>query len=216
MDKNGLSVSGQYVSAPFYEKSVMDGLIDEIEPKIKMLKIFGSKNIVIGPPGQPKENDRIELIKKMAPVLNEFGKRMLDRGLEIGVHPHLNTLIETSKETDIIMEETDPRYVFMSPDTGHLYLAGGDVLSIFRKFKERLNYFHFKDGVRPFNPPNFKPNLRELGMGDVDFPGIMQLLKEINYTGWINIEQDHSTLTPTESCETSMKYVDQTLRPIYS
>jgi sugar phosphate isomerase/epimerase len=55
-----------------------------------------------------------------------------------------------------------------------------------------------------------------LGKGEVDFPGVMRVLKELGYQGWINVEQDVTTMTPGESCRTSMRYVRDVLGKIYS
>ncbi len=215
MVEKKLAIAGNYLSAPFYDPAKRDEILQEANKRFALLKEFGGKNIIIGPPGVKADADRTQLIKQQAPLLNEIGKRANDQGLQIGIHPHLNTLVETPAEIDAAMETTDPRYVHFSADTGHIHLAGGDVPAILRKYKTRLNYFHFKDGVRPFVRPNFTPNLRELGRGEVDFPKVMKLLKEIRFTGWINIEQDTTTLTPQESCRISMEYVNKTLKPIY-
>ena len=216
MAEKKLTIAGNYLSAPFYDLSKREEILQEANKRFVLLKEFGGTNIIIGPPGVKADADRLQLIKQQAPLLNEIGKRAKEQGLQIGLHPHLNTLVETPAEIDVAMETTDPRYVFFSPDTGHIHLAGGDVPAIVRKYKARLNYFHFKDGVRPFVRPNFNPNLRELGQGEVNFPSVMKLLKEIRFTGWINIEQDSTTLTPQESCRISMEYVNKTLKPIYT
>lgn len=216
MAEKKLAIAGNYLSAPFYDPTKREEILQEANKRFALLKEFGGKNIIIGPPGVKADADRMQLIKQQAPLLNEIGKRANDHGLQIGLHPHLNTLVETPAEIDAAMETTDPRYVHFSADTGHIHLAGGDVLAILRKYKTRLNYFHFKDGVRPFVRPNFTPNLRELGRGEVNFPAVMKLLKEIRFTGWINIEQDTTTLTPQESCRISMEYVNKTLKPIYT
>ncbi len=216
MAEKKLAIAGNYLSAPFYDLAKREEILQEANKRFALLKEFGGKNIIIGPPGVLGTVDRPQLIKQQAPLLNEIGKRAKDQGLEIGIHPHLNTLVETPAEIDLAMATTDPRYVHFSADTGHIHLAGGDVPAILRKYKTRLNYFHFKDGVRPFVRPNFQPNLRELGRGEVNFPAIMRLLKEIRFTGWINIEQDTTTLTPQESSRISMEYVTKTLKPIYT
>ena len=216
MAEKKLAIAGNYLSAPFYDLTKRGEILLEATKRFALLKEFGGKNIIIGPPSAPANADRLQLIKQQAPLLNEIGQRAQAQGLQIGLHPHLNTLIETPAEIDVAMETTDPRYVSLSADTGHIHLAGGNVLSILRKYKSRLNYFHFKDGVRPFVRPDFKPNLRELGKGEVDFPGVMRLLKEIRFTGWINVEQDSTTLTPRDSCRISMEYVKKTLQPIYA
>lgn len=211
-----LAIAGNYLSAPFYDLTKRNEILAEAMKRFALLKEFGGKNIIIGPPGAPANADRLQLIKQQASLLNDIGQRAQAQGLQIGIHPHLNTLIETPAEIDLAMETTDPRYVGMSADTGHIYLAGGDVVAILRKYKTRLNYFHFKDGVRPFVRPDFKPNLRELGKGEVDFPGVMRLLKELRFQGWVNVEQDATTLTPQDSCRISMEYVNKKLKPIYA
>jgi inosose dehydratase len=216
MAERKLSLAGNYFSAPFHDLTKRDEILAEAEKRFSLLKAFNAKNIIIGPTGIPANANRNQLIKQQASLLNEIGKRANAQGLQIGIHPHLNTLVETPAEIDLAMEMTDARYVGLSADTGHIHLAGGNVVAILRKHKTRLNYFHFKDGVRPFTRPDFKPNLRELGKGEVDFPGVMRLLKEIRFSGWVNIEQDATTLTPRESSRVSMEYVNKTLKPIYN
>ena len=100
-------------------------------------------------------------------------------------------------------------------DTGHVHLAGGDVVAVLRRHGARLNYLHFKDGVRPFARPDFFPNLRDLGAGEVDFPGVMRALRDLGYQGWIDVEQDFTGTTPSVSCRASMRYVKDVLVPIY-
>lgn len=217
LQRSNLTNSGNYFSAPFYDPGQKKSIFAEAAGRFDLLKEFGAKNIIIGPPPPPDERaDRVQLIKQAASLLNELGKMAADQGVEIGVHPHLNTIIETAPEIDVVMEATDPRYVRFAPDTGHIHLAGGDVLPILRKYRTRINYFHFKDGVRPFVRPRFEPNLRELGQGEVNFPDVMRLLKEINYRGWINVEQDTTRLTPKQSSAISMTYVKEKLKPIYT
>ena len=172
--------------------------------------------MVIGPPAAPAGVSRMEAIRAMAPVLTELGRHARSQGIAIGIHPHLNTVIETADETDAILKYTDPKYVGLALDTGHCHLAGGDVVSVVKKHGARLNYLHFKDAVRPFTRPDFFPSIRELGKGEVDFPGVMRVLKELGYQGWINVEQDFTAMTPGESCRTSMRYVRDVLGKIYS
>ncbi len=216
LDEYGLAVSGNYFSEPFYELSRFPEIRATMQEKIDSLKVFDAKYIIVGPPKPPKQGDRMETIKSMGPVLNELGKIAQDQGVEIGIHPHLKTIIETPKDIHAIMDATDPRYVYMSPDTGHMHLGGGDVVEILTLYRDRLNYFHFKDASGEFIFPDFKPNLRELGSGEIDFPGVMRLLCDIKYNGWINVEQDSTKLTPRASAEKSMEYINNTLKPIYT
>lgn len=212
-----LTVSGNYFSAPFHETGQRDVILQQAQTRFQLLKEFGARNMIIGPPSvKVPPAERTQLIKQVAVTLNELGKRALNEGIQIGIHPHLNTLIESPAEIDMAMEATDPRYVFFSPDTGHIYLAGGDLLSILKKYHSRINYFHFKDGVRPFVRPKFEPNLRELGQGEVDFPSVMRLLKKIHFRGWVNVEQDATQLDPQQSSKISARFVKEVLQPIYT
>jgi inosose dehydratase len=211
-----LSIAGNYVGADFHNPDKRDEILSAFRNTLANLKFYDAKNVVIGPPGRGNEDEIPDKIKAMAPFLNELGKIAQDAGMEIGIHPHVNTIVETPAEIDMIMELTDPRYVGMAPDTGHIDLGGGNSLEIIRKYNSRLNYFHLKDVTGTFNRPNFGPNLRELGNGDVDFIGVMAFLKEIKFSGWLNVEQDTTELTPEESATLSMRYINSKMKPIYS
>jgi inosose dehydratase len=216
LQDSGLVVSAHYFSGPFYDPAKKAEIFAQAQEKIDSLRAFGAVNMVIGPPAAPEGADRMEVIARMAPVLNELGRHARSQGIVIGIHPHLNTVIETPEETDAIMARCDPAVVGLALDTGHYHLAGGDVVRAVKQYGSRLNYFHFKDAVRPFSRPNFFPNLRDLGKGEVDFPGVMRALRELRYEGWINVEQDFTATTPGESCRASLEYVRKVLSPIYA
>lgn len=210
--EKGLTVSGHYFGAPFYDGSRQKQITTSFRESIESLKFYGAKNIIIGPPGTRPHDNPTALIRAMAPFLNELGKIALEEGVETGIHPHYNCIIETPEEIHLAMEVTDPKYVFLSADTGHIALGGGNVTEILRTYKDRLNYFHFKDVAGQVARPKFGDNLRELGDGEIDFPAVMSLLKEIKYKGWINVEQDTTRLTPRESASRSMAYIRKTLK----
>jgi inosose dehydratase len=210
-----LAVSAHYWGAPFYDTGRRKQILDDFQKMLESLKFYGSKNMVIGP-GSRNIGSPAKLIRESAPVLNELGRIAADQGIQIGIHPHYNTLIETPDEIKLAMELTDPQYVYLSPDTGHLALGGGNVLDILRTYKSRLNYFHFKDVAgQVAKRPQFGPNIRELGKGEIDFPAIMAFLKEIRFKGWINQEQDATRLTPLKSATESMDYINRKLKVIY-
>ncbi len=210
-----IAVSAHYWGAPFYDTSRKKQILNDFQETLDSLKFYESKNVVIGP-GSRNIDSPEKLIRESAPVLNELGKIAADQGIQIGIHPHYNTFIETPEEIKMVMELTDQQYVYLSPDTGHLALGGGNVLEILRAYKSRLNYFHFKDVAGTVvKRPRFGPNIRELGKGEIDFPAIMTLLKEIRYKGWINQEQDATMLTPLKSATESMDYINKRLKIIY-
>ena len=211
----GLAVSAHYFSGPFHDPAKKTEILARAQDMIDSLRGFGAANMVIGPPAPPTGMSRMDAIARIAPVLDDIGRLARSHGVAIGIHPHLNTVIETPEETDAILRQCDPALVGLALDTGHFYLAGGDVVSVLRTHGNRLNYLHFKDAVRPFARPDFFPNLRDLGKGGVDFRGVMQALKDLRYRGWIDVEQDFTSTSPAESCRASMAYVRDVLSKIY-
>ena len=223
-----LLIAGNYFGGDFHDPYKRDDLLSAFKNTLENLQFYGAKNVVIGPPGrgnwsdyQHHASDDNEMgisdkIRAMAPFLNELGRIAQDAGMEMGLHPHVNTIVEKPDEIDMAMELTDSRYVGMVPDTGHIQLGGADPKEIIRKYSSRLNYFHLKDTKGIFKRPNFGPNLRELGNGEIDFPSIMALLKEVGYKGWLNVEQDFTELTPKESAMLSMIYIDSKLKTVYT
>lgn len=124
-----------------------------------------------------------------------------ETGLRTVFHHHIGTWVETAAETEQLLAMTDPSVLGLCFDTGHYRFAGGDPCEGLRRHADRVWHVHFKD-----HDPQVAAQSRqhewggvesvahgifcELGKGDVDFPAIVEQLKQIGYTGWIVVEQD--------------------------
>ena len=64
------------------------------------------------------------------------------RGLDVALHPHAATHIESESETDRILERTD---IGLCVDTGHTIVGGGDPVALARRYAARLLHVHLKD-----------------------------------------------------------------------
>jgi|YNPMSStandDraft_1061717.scaffolds.fasta_scaffold47280_2 inosose dehydratase len=164
------------------------------------LTVFGCRHFKINLGSRPPEGPTREHLKVLAGALNELGKRTADVGLRLAAHPHLWGVVEREEEVRRMMEWTDPRYVWLVPDTAHLRLGGSDPFEIIRDYYPRVAALHFKDtparyrghrGPSPTLEEHKKENLyKNLGTGGVDFPAIMKLLRERDYRGWITLDLD--------------------------
>lgn len=76
--------------------------------------------------------------KLLCDGLNKLGKIAADRGFKLCFHHHMGTVVQTSEETDRMMANTDPRYVFLCYDTGHFTFAGEDPLAMLKKYVDRV------------------------------------------------------------------------------
>ena len=152
--------------------------------------------------------------------LDELGKIAADRGFKLCFHHHMGTVVQTAAETDRMMENTDPRYVFLCYDTGHFTFAGEDPLSCLKKYVDRVGHVHLKDMRLPVveearkNSWSFLQAVRNgaftvPGDGDVDFDPILDLLSGADYAGWLLVEaeQDPAKADPLEYAIKARKYI---------
>jgi inosose dehydratase len=160
--------------------------------------------------------------KRLGRRLNEIGKRAFNEyGVKLGYHNQMDSLGERREEVDRIMDATDPKYVWLLPDVASLQTAGGDPVRFVRDYLNRLAYPHFKDVIihptqaaMDGSRPRPKYNFVELGQGKVNIPGLLQIMKDFRYKGWIIIELDHAPAgrTPKESAIISKKFVEERLK----
>jgi len=125
------------------------------------------------------------------------------RGLDVALHPHAATQVESEEETEEILARTD---VALCIDTGHVVVGGGDPVELARRHADRLRHVHLKDVDRGL--------LTRLERGEVDMDeawplgifcefgdGVVPLreflaLEEVRtLDGWAVIEQDRVAVT---------------------
>lgn len=164
--------------------------------------------------GGPTDDD----MKNAAEILNRIGEKLSGMGIKACVHPHLNTFCEGPGEVDRVMELTDPDFVWLAPDTAHLYAGGCDVAPLLRKHFDRIAYIHAKDTehVHPsigsdVGSMTIMEVFTELGNGKVDFKEIFGILRERGYSGWVTVELDKTNGTPEGSARISRDYLRESI-----
>jgi inosose dehydratase len=122
-------------------------------------------------------------------------------GLRTVFHHHCAGYVETPDEVDTLLSLTDENTLGLVLDMGHYLFGGGNPVEALKKYKNRIWHIHFKDcdlqilerSIR--EKYDYFRSVREgvfceLGKGSVDFKTIVAILKEIEYRGWIVVEQD--------------------------
>lgn len=96
--------------------------------------------------------------------MERLGREVRDTyGLDIVVHPHADTHIDTEEHVERFLDATDSDLVNLCLDTGHYAYCGGDSVKLIETYGERIGYLHLKQvdpdilaGVReggvPFGP----------------------------------------------------------------
>ncbi|RLL66924.1 sugar phosphate isomerase/epimerase [Streptomyces sp. Z26] len=65
-------------------------------------------------------------------------------GLELVVHPHADTHLDTEQHVERFLDATDPALVNLCLDTGHYAYCGGDSVRLIETYGERIGYLHLK------------------------------------------------------------------------
>jgi len=148
-----------------------------------------------------------------------------EAGLRTVFHHHCGGYVERPDEVGRLLELTDPDLLGLVFDTGHYaYGSGGNepavVLEGLDRFADRIWYMHFKDchaGIAEkarLEGWDYFEAVRqgvfcELGQGCVDFPAVLNWLKQRDYDGWAVVEQDvlPGMGSPRESAQRNREYL---------
>jgi inosose dehydratase len=65
-------------------------------------------------------------------------------GVKLQFHPHADSHVETQAQIERFLDETDPRWVNLCLDTGHLAYTRADNVAVINGYPERIGYVHIK------------------------------------------------------------------------
>ena len=151
----------------------------------------------------------------MIEISTELGKYAKERGITLCFHPHAMTYVFNRESIDYFVANTDPEYVSLCIDTAHTTLAGIDPVELCQTYGKRVGYMHLKD-VDPQNDPNGPRGkmgaFRALGLGTVDFKGVVKALKENGYDGVLCVELDNPEICNFNSAQISREYIKNVLK----
>ena len=143
-------------------------------------------------------------------------------GIKLCFHHHMGTVCQTVEETIRMLENTDPKYVFLCFDTGHFTFAGEDPVAVLGKFADRVGHVHLKNMRMPIVEKvtkedwSFLKAVREGAFtvpgdpdGCVDFDAVFDILDKAGYEGWIMVEaeQDPAKANPFEYARMGREYI---------
>jgi inosose dehydratase len=213
-----LQLAGAYLQLPFSEPNRMEQMLPDLERLLDILDavapdgeaMFRPKPTLAdagGPtrdaaPGMGQRDHRLGLDgaawEELAQGVIRVAARCRERGYEPTFHHHTATFVEAPWEIERLLETTD---VGLCLDTGHLLLSDGDPVAAVRTWGSRINHVHIKDAHQgvidrivdegsPLEEIWTRQAFCPLGEGDVDVDAVLQGLKDIEFEGWLVVEQD--------------------------
>jgi len=230
----GLGITSTWVGTHFTALGRFDQTIDEVNRQIALLKNVGATDIVVAELAAAVNQVRTLSVLTDRPIFNEpqwyllakgldhAGKLALDAGMRLSYHPHVGTGVQQRDDIDRLFAMTDPQYVSMCLDTGHVQYAGVDPVWLAQDYTARIGHIHLKS-VRPdvmaqavAGKYSFYQAILE-GIftvpgdpqGGIDFDPIFELLRRHDYSGWIVVEaeQDPAKANPLTCAKISRDFI---------
>jgi sugar phosphate isomerase/epimerase len=145
-------------------------------------------------------------------VFNRAGEALAKHGLKFFYHCHGFEFRPHGDGTfmDLLMKETDPKFVRFEMDVFWVMHPGQDPVRWLEKYPKRWELMHVKDmkkGVKgDFSGKSDVANDVALGTGQMDWPAILRAAKKVGVK-WYFIEDESPTVT--EQIPQSLRYLEQ-------
>lgn len=237
LDAVGLRLAEVYAAIPTTVDGPHVGALDLVLERLRLLDEGRGDVLCVAVDGSP-DRDRWagRADSPDTPLLTESGWAALidllhriadaaaDRGHIVVFHPHAATFVETPDEVDRLMGSSDPARVGLCLDVGHHIVGGGDPGVSVAAYGDRVRHLHLKDvdpavlgRVRDGQYEGLGSAVREglfteLGAGVLDLDGVLRLLDERDYAGWLIVEQDWGWGPPSESAAIGRRVLGAALR----
>jgi inosose dehydratase len=154
LEKHGLKVSAGTVFEHLHRPDSWEDVWKQVADVASLTAAVGGEHIVVIPDtwrdhktGAPLEDPILsdEGWARLTTGMDELGRRILQEyGLRVQFHSHADSHVGYQHEIERFVENTNPEYVNLCLDTGHVSYYRGDNVALIRKYPERIGYLHLK------------------------------------------------------------------------
>jgi inosose dehydratase len=131
----------------------------------------------------PREGVTAADIREFARTLSKVGQEAADQGVALSLHHHYRQPVMHRADFDVFVSAAD--HVGLTVDTSHLAKSGiTDIAGLIRDLGGVIDNVHVKD----FSHGEFQI----LGRGTLDFKSVMAALRDIDYSGWLCVDEESS------------------------
>jgi inosose dehydratase len=185
--------------------------MDAITPHLQLLKDMGSTHVVYADTSRGRHGAIWAPISQRPALgaeewpgygrkLTALAERMADFGMRMAFHHHMGTIVETDADVGLLMKHTGEA-VGLLYDTGHSVFSGGDPLGLIKAHVKRVVHVHCKDARKPMLDRARAEDMSFMGAvmegiftvpgdGFIDYPAILGVLADANYSGWLVVEAE--------------------------
>lgn len=154
LDAHDLKVLAGTVFEHLHRPDSWDDVWTQVTDVAALTSAVGGKHLVVIPDtwrhhktGEELEDRELtpEQWAQLTEGMNELGRRILDEyGLAVQFHSHADSHVGYQPEIERFLQATDPRWVNLCFDTGHIAYYGGDCLELIKTYPDRIGYLHLK------------------------------------------------------------------------
>jgi inosose dehydratase len=177
LQANDLTVSAGTVFEHLHRPDSTDDVWDQVRSVGALTQAVGGEHLVVIPDvwrdhktGEALENRELdaEQWQRKTAGMNELGRRVLEEyGLKVQYHSHADSHVGYQRDIERFLAETDPAYVNLCLDTGHVSYYDGDNLDLIKRYPDRIGYLHLKQ---------VDPTVRDKALAeDLSFPEAVRL-----------------------------------------
>ncbi|MBD3009507.1 MULTISPECIES: sugar phosphate isomerase/epimerase [unclassified Streptomyces] len=153
--RRGLTVSAGTVFTSLHRgPEVWDATWEHVSQVAELTRAMNAGHLVVIPSFW-RDDKTAELIepptltaeqwRHLSTGMERLGREVRERfGLDIVVHPHADTHIDTEENVARFLDATDADLVNLCLDTGHYAYCGGDSVKLIETYGERIGYLHLK------------------------------------------------------------------------
>lgn len=207
----GLSVVSAFIagedSPDWLDPGNLPAIVADAERRAAFLVDVGAELLVAGLPMRTTFGTRPPLfvdapyMTRMADIAHAVGEAVSRQGVRLAFHTESNSTLWYERDIDLFMAFTDPRYVWLCPDSCHIALGGGDPVALAGRHARRVALAHWKDAVRPIDVEltidetvfaQQQPYMAELGSGIVDWKGWAEVMSRTPGADTVLIELDEA------------------------
>ncbi|MCX4881469.1 MULTISPECIES: sugar phosphate isomerase/epimerase [unclassified Streptomyces] len=207
----GLSVVSAFVAgsdAPGWRQDGnLPAIVADAERRAAFLAEVGAELLVASLPMRATFGTRppffvdAAYMTRMADIAHVVGEAVSRHGVQLAFHTESNSTLWYERDIDLFMALTDPRYVWLCPDSCHIALGGGDPVAVARRHSQRIALAHWKDAVKPIDVhltidetvfAQQQPYMTELGTGIVEWRAWADAMSRTPGAGTVLIELDEA------------------------
>jgi inosose dehydratase len=226
LNKYNVALTGMYYYGDFITPETQKQELKKATAAIEFLPKVNGEFLVLNSGSDRKEEGYpILAYDRLADSMNKIGKIGHEYGVNVAVHPHFGTMVETRKQLDTLMERLDPDLVSLCLHAVHFLFTGTNPYKIYTAYAKNVIYVHVSDtkGIAKiaeayeqirkklrnreevFKEMKIKPT--NLGQGEIDQKALMKPLLKAGFNGWIIIEGLDPENKPKDGLEISANYL---------